>query len=294
MRDARLGDDPREDDPADELSLVGVLRSPLFALSDSAILQLRLANPASLWQALTEDRGPRMGEPATANCQLPTADSDRIAFARDILYTLHSLRGQVTVIELLRKALELTGYLATVSGLPDGERRRVNIEKLLAAARLAGGKGLSQWSLYLEHLLRQEPRESDAPLEAQGSVRLLTVHRSKGLEFPIVVLPDLGRNPINRTDNVLLRPDGGLALKLRGPSSDWEPTSAYTLALRTEGRAERAERQRLLYVALTRTQDHLILSGTRGRGEDWLSILSVALDLDTTLQGGNGLHVITH
>jgi ATP-dependent helicase/nuclease subunit A len=122
----------------------------------------------------------------------------------------------------------------------------------------------------------------------------MTVHRSKGLEFPVVVLPDLGRNPLNRTETLLLRGEGGLALKLRGESSEREPTSAYRIAQRAEQRAERAERQRLLYVALTRAQDYLMLSGTPGKGEDWLSLLAATLDIGSTIEHNQGLQVTTH
>lgn len=259
------------DDPNDELALVGVLRSPLFALSDADLLRLRLAHSSSLWQALQTCE------------QIENAPSDFISrcdFARDVLNSLQQQRGKVRVVSLLRQALDMTGYLATISRLSDGDRRRVNVEKLLMAARNAGGKGLSQWSLYLEQLLRQEPRESDAPLEAQGSVRLMTVHRSKGLEFPIVVLPDLGRAPHSNTNTMLLSRNYKLSLKLRNSENDFEPSVTFQLAQIAEQESDQAERQRLLYVALTRAQDYLILSGrSSNRGEnDWLSQMRKALE----------------
>jgi ATP-dependent helicase/nuclease subunit A len=260
------------DDPSDELALVGVLRSPLFALSDADLLRLRFSKAPSLWQALQSHH----------ELEAPTsAFGQRCAFACEVLNSLQQQRGKVRVVSLLRQALDQTGYLATISRLNDGERRRVNVEKLLMAARNAGGKGLSQWSLYLEQLLRQETRESDAPLEAQGSVRLMTVHRSKGLEFPIVVLPDLGRAPHTSTNTMLLSRDYKLSLKLRNSDNDFEPSAAFQLAQLAEQQSELAERQRLLYVALTRAQDYLILSGKSGKNNessDWLSQVRKALD----------------
>jgi len=270
------------DDPADELALVGVLRSPLFALDDATILRLRFANPHSLWDALLasgdEELSTENGEPGTANSKLKTQNSE-LFFARETLRELHALRGRVTVVELLRAALAATGYLATISGLHDGERRRANVEKLLEAARRAGSGGLSAFSAYLDALLRQEPREGEAPLEAAGSVQLMTVHRSKGLEFPIVVLPDLGRRSPPQTAKWLARRTYGAAVQLRGATGDWEKPIAYQLALAEERRMERAERERLLYVALTRVRDYLLLSGPAARqsGDDWLSQLLIAL-----------------
>lgn len=110
-------------------------------------------------------------------------------------------------------------------------------------------------------------------------MRLMTVHRSKGLEFPLVILPDLGRKSPARNDIWLAQHSYGLALQLRGDTGEWHKPLAYTLALAAEQRMERAERERLLYVALTRARDYLILSGpvAKKSGEDWLSRIVAAL-----------------
>jgi ATP-dependent helicase/nuclease subunit A len=284
------------DDPSDELALVGVLRSPLFALDDATILRLRFANSHSLWQALMElgDQRPLTEAPGALAVGIEEASDaafqasvPRLAFARETLHDLQRLRGRVTVVELLRATLAATGYLATISGLDDGDRRRANVEKLIEAARKASIKGLSAFREYLERLLQAEPREGEAPLEAEGSVQLMTVHRSKGLEFPIVALPDLGRRNAARPGLWLARRAYGLALQLRGSTSDLLRPVAYQLALDEEQRMERAERERLLYVALTRAKDYLILCGPAQRsstqcperGDDWFSWLLGALGL---------------
>jgi ATP-dependent helicase/nuclease subunit A len=256
-------------DPTDELALVGVLRSPLFALSDATILRLRFANKRSLWAALL----------ASDEQHAAPDDAPALAFARDTLRDLAALRGHLTVVELLRAALARTGYLATVSGLEHGSQRRVNIEKLLEAARQAGRSGLPDFSAYLESLLKTEPREGEAPLEANNSVRLMTVHKSKGLEFPIVVLPDLGRRGLSSRPRWLARPSYVLALRLRDEHGEDQDPVAYHLARHEEQQMDTAERERLLYVALTRAQDYLILSGAAGKtsGPDWLSRLLGAL-----------------
>ncbi len=261
-------------DPADELALVGVLRSPLFALDDATILRLRFAHARSLWSALMQpgDEQQETGAGTDAG-QADTAPA--LAFARDTLRELYRLRGRLTVVELLRTALATTGYLATISGLEDGARRRVNIEKLLEAARRAGTTGLLAFSEYLENLLSVEPREGEAPLEAEGSVRLMTVHKSKGLEFPIVVLPDLGRGSLARRETWLARRAYGLALRLRDQRGETQLSSVCQLARYEERLMEQAERDRLLYVALTRASDYLILSGpAASRSSDsWLARL---------------------
>lgn len=275
------------DDPGDELALVGALRSPLFALDDATIVALRLAG-GRLWEALARARAAEAGRrPAGASAageggplvDLVAERGGPLAFAATTLAELEGLRGSVGVVELLRAALDRTGYLATISALDDGERRRANVEKLLAAARLAGTRGLRAFSDYLDGLLRAEAREGEAPLEAEGAVRLMTIHRSKGLEFPIVALPDLGRGAPADTRRWLARPAYGLAVAVRRASDDAPLPAALLLARRAEALMERAEGERLLYVALTRAQDYLLLSGPAQRkgGERWIARLAEAL-----------------
>lgn len=278
-------------DPLDEFALVGVLRSPLFALDDDTILHMRLTSPykslCSMFMTRspeTGDRGPETGDPSQKSpvpgTPSPVSLKDAtVAFARETLRELYAMRGQMTVVELLRMALAKTGYLATISGLQDGDRRRANVEKLIEAARQTGTGGLSAFSAYLDTLLQSESREGEAPMEAEGSVRLMTIHRSKGLEFPIVVLPDLGHKPFAPRDMWLAHDIYGLAMQLRNETGQWEKPAAYQMARYEEQRMDRAERERLLYVALTRACDYLMLSGPAAKkdGQDWLSWLINAM-----------------
>lgn len=263
--------------PLDDLSLASVLRSPLFALSDEALLTLRLARDndggrASLWDAL--QRPP----------DLTGADARQARFARDCLRELSALAGRVTADELLREALARTGFLATLGGLYDGERRRGNVEKLL-------GKAAERPMLFTEfesrcrELSQREVREGDAAQENEGAVTLMTVHGSKGLEFPLVVLADAGawRAP---SDSAVLAPDGdgGLACKVydmgRGGHS---ATFAWRRLAAERQRKSLDERRRLLYVASTRARDCLIVCANhdgRRSDEGWLTWLREGLDLD--------------
>ena len=164
--------------PADNLSLASVLRSPLFGLSDDALLALRLvrgddAKRLLLWDALNQPQ------------VVPDDEVDLVIFARDCLYGLATLAGRVTISEVLREALNRTGYLATLTGLPDGARRRGNVEKLLAKAENSGKITLGAFEQYLSDLSAREVREGEAVMDVTGAVTLMTVHASKGLEYPV-------------------------------------------------------------------------------------------------------------
>ncbi len=264
--------------PADNLSVAAALRSPLFSLSDDALLALRLqtdeaGNRLLLWNALSLFES------------VPFEDRQRLAFTREVLDYLRLLAGRVTISELLREILSLTGYLATLTGLPDGDRRRENVEKLVTLAQASGRTTLGAFSLYLEDLSAREVREGEAVLEADGAVTLMTVHASKGLEYPVVVLVDTSwRRGSGRGDSAMVGDDSLLACKVYDPANDeMVNTFSYKRALELQALREEAERKRLLYVAATRAQDYLIVSGNRTAKTytgSWLNLLLDALGVD--------------
>jgi ATP-dependent helicase/nuclease subunit A len=159
--------------------------------------------------------------------------------------------------------LEVFEYRVAVAAGPFGEQGLANLDKLLvlASAREARGAGVSAFARELLELA------DDAPKEAQGevvdeldleAVTLCTVHQAKGLEWPIVVLPDLPTQP--RNENAAVRFDRSLGLSLVRPkgTSDLRSLSATHISNQLSKRA-RAENLRLLYVAMTRARDRLVL-----------------------------------
>lgn len=257
--------------PADDLSLASALRSPLFAFSDDLLFALRLlrdedGETPSLWSALH----------ITAKRPVPGVverDLQSLQYALDVLTDLGRLSGRITISELLRLALAKTNYLAILTGLPDGARRRGNIEKLLQLAESSGKITLGKFTQYLDDLTAREVREGEALLEAGNALRLMTVHASKGLEFPLVVLADAswerggGDAPLLLADR-----EHGLSCQLYdAATNEYQKGFAHQRNARLQSLKEAAERKRLLYVAATRAQDYLLISGqvTLGKQDRW-------------------------
>jgi len=275
--------------PADSLSLASILRSPIFAFSDDLLFALRLLKhgasearePMPLWQALRAASQHPM--PGVAENDLPV-----IKNALEVLDALLSLAGRMTISELLRRALALTNYLAILTGLPDGDRRRGNVEKLLQLAEDSGKITLGKFTQYLADLTAREAREGEAALEPGDAIRLMTAHASKGLEFPLVVLADASWERGGRGDpTVQVDPDFGLSCSIYSADSNkYESGFAHRRNRRLQALKEAAERKRLLYVAATRAQDYLLISGAVRQNRDgrwgsrgWLKLLLPALDL---------------
>ena len=273
--------------PADDLSLATVLRSPIFAFSDDLLFALRLITdeitgaPIPLWDAL----------PHAASQAIPgMTESDRplVQHAYATLSDLRRIAGRVTISELLRRALAQTNYLAILTGLPDGARRRGNIEKLLQLAEDSGKVTLGKFSLYLADLSAREVREGEAPLEPGDAARLMTVHASKGLEFPLVILADASWERRGGGQSTLLAdPKYGLSCQVYDPDTNkYENGFAHRRNVKLQKLREAAERKRLLYVAATRAQDYLLVSGQIKRGNNelwsadgWLGQLVAALEI---------------
>lgn len=268
-------------DPADDLAMAAVLRSPMFNLSDDALFALRLSESDDVRRALWD----ALDAPGDL---FPPEEIGRVTFAREHLRALREMAGRVTISELLHDALDRTGYLAVLTGLPDGARRRGNIEKLLEKAHATGKTTLGEFFRYLQDLSTREAREGEASVEVAGAVSVMTVHASKGLEFPVVVLVDASwvRNaslPVLIEDGC-----GGVVCKVYDADADKMVESLpFAYAKTAAALREEAERLRLLYVAMTRAQDVVVISGQavqdkntgRWKASGWLDTLLDGLGL---------------
>lgn len=270
--------------PSDDLSLASALRSPLFSFSDEALLTLRLrkknGETLHLWDALFAD--PADWQPDWLS--IPPDDVLAVEFARQTLAALQRLAGRVTIAELIEHILAMTGFEATLTGLPNGEKRRANVQKLLTVAEKSQRISLGEFNTYLRDMVEAEAREGEATLEAENAITLMTVHASKGLEYPVVILADCSWGRQSRKARLVVDPIAGPACKLVSDNEEAEDADkegfAYQLAHQYATQRELAERRRVLYVAATRAQDTLIISGQATNAKkDWLGLLRDALNL---------------
>jgi ATP-dependent helicase/nuclease subunit A len=252
--------------PLDELALYSVLASPLGGCSRDCLALLGNAARAERRRVWETALGAVSG--AAEGAAIGLADGDRAALA-SFCANLQAEREQAslrTLSELIERAIDASGYREHVLELDWPERRLANVHKLLRLARrfeASEGRDLRGFLDHVEYLERAVKVEPDAPVEGvePDAVRLMTIHAAKGLEFPVVCLADLGRQPNTQTPDLLV--DGeriGLRLmRLDGARSS--PALDYE-ALCGERRAREAEEEdRILYVAMTRARERLLLSG---------------------------------
>ena len=248
--------------PLDEEALLGVLASPFCGVGSDALILLADAGRASgggIWAAL------RAGDPLPG---LPPEDAERLRAFATFFADERAHAERLPVEVLLERGLEGTGYDLAVLARASGERRLANLRKLMRLAReyeRAEGRDLHGFLAYAATRDFAAAREGEAPLESEGldAVRLMTIHRAKGLEFPVVCVADLGRQGAGQRDRLLIGPEGEIGIRLATPGGgETVPALAYEQLADAAAIEEDAEERRLFYVAMTRARDRLILSGS--------------------------------
>jgi len=260
--------------PRDEIAMAAVLRSPFVGVSDEALLRLRLlGNIGAAVEPLSPD----------ALAAFTAGDAAKLACFRDQLARWRASRDYVPIDQLLAHAMDECGYES-----PAGPRGAANIEKLLGQARAAGARqSLAEFVEDLELLRASKPREPDAPPEdSANAVKVMTVHAAKGLEFPVVFVAAVHKGIESGPDAIAFSPRIGLGARWRHPMvAGKDKDDAFQHAIREElKQREEEEGHRLLYVAMTRAEEHLVLSFSNDgkKLQNWAALIASRLHLDLT------------
>ena len=243
------------DNPEQDLPMAAVLHSGLVGLDANELGALRLSGKGSLWSLM----------PAYAE----EAQDERLLAFIGHMERWRTLSRRHGVTDLLWDIYESQDYVNYVGAMPNGLVRRANVLALYDRAKgyeASGFRGLFRFLRFVESL---RDSNQDMPLanvvsEADNVVRLMTIHKSKGLEFPVVFLSGVqkGFNMIDLRSELLIDKNAGLGLKGYFPDIRVSfPTMPWFYVKDVKEAALKAEEERILYVALTRARDKLIMTG---------------------------------
>ncbi len=264
--------------PDDGIALIGALRGPFLGLEDAWLLWLSAVGSSAGQRALQVGwsscvRGTVESDHPELWSELPPEGQELVRSAARQFHRWQQLRKQLPLSAFLRELLRESAAYHLFHVNDASGQALANIEKLQALAAgydHRGAEGLADFALFLRDQEESKSNEGDASIDATAPVVLMTIHQSKGLEFPIVVLPDL-QQKISITDTKPLgcarlgeRVDGedlwevGLQIPIEDRQRTYEAMVLRTL-IKVRNRAEQlAESRRLLYVAMTRARDHLL------------------------------------
>lgn len=250
--------------PDDELAVFATLRGPLFALTDAQLLAYRAAH-----STLHPFRQPLD--------DLPEATAE-VAAALAVLRGLHRGRNRHPIADTIGRLLAATRAHAGFANWSTGEQALANVARLMDMARRSERSGLISFRAFVDWLVDQAEtgEASDAPIIEEGldGVRIMTVHKAKGLEFPVVILADMTANAA-RDASRWSDPERGLSVMMLAGCSPPE------LLEHAEEEKQRdvEEAARVLYVAATRARDLLVVSavGDQRYDDRWLGALNPAI-----------------
>ncbi len=253
--------------PGNEEALAAILRSAAIGVQDETLYFMTRGRSLS--------DGFREPEKVEG---IDEAERALLFRAREWIDSLRRVRDRVRIPELIGRFLDRTGLPALLLADPvSGRQRYANLRKLMDIARAfpAGPvSGLADFLDYIEELKAREAREGESLIDEEGeeTVRILTVHKAKGLEFPVVFLPDLGRKRNGKSDLIEMDPQLGIGIEVPDERGNLTRGFLMTRILEKTRRVRIEEEKRLFYVALTRARDFLVLSGqvkgTNHRGGD--------------------------
>ncbi|MEX2303835.1 MAG: UvrD-helicase domain-containing protein [Bryobacterales bacterium] len=241
--------------PRDEIGLAAVLRSPLVGLGDEALLRMKL-KARNLAEAL---HNPPI---------LDGEDAKKLESFRQRFAYCRRVREDQPADLLLTRLLAESGYEAWLLTQPGGLQQAANVQKLLSIIRAFPAARDLPFAALIERLEKMQQvgtpeTEASVPDSAEDAIHLMTMHAAKGLEFPVVFLPAISRGQRFDTDPLLFSPADGIGVSWLNAAKGEGFSDAAHRAIREKRKdQERNESDRLFYVAMTRAEEHLVLSAS--------------------------------
>ncbi|MCL2178681.1 MAG: UvrD-helicase domain-containing protein [Proteobacteria bacterium] len=264
------------EDGSDFVSQLATLRSPWLGLSDETLLL------KSLWEGTEKNIGPpeeegeeeEVAEGAGVDPFKTRGERERYQKFFSLFAWLKKEKHRLGVWDILRTAMDATDFCQTLASFENGEQALANIDKFLEMAFEHDAKHPGDNAGFCQkmwHAIHSEQREMALEVADEDCVSLCTVHQAKGLEWPCVILADLNATAPNEGGSLLFERSLGLAVSTKALSRKIENDSQKMKALQKEWRLRRqAEAKRLLYVAMTRAGDKLVLGLTSSpKNESW-------------------------
>ncbi|MEW6262942.1 MAG: UvrD-helicase domain-containing protein [Thermodesulfobacteriota bacterium] len=262
-------------DPSDGPALLAVLRSPLFGLSDQTLTRLAWPSGSSGEQADMAAYFQSVSPPWPEG--VDQTQLEALAWTREILSRLKEQAGLSFPVELVEMLVEESDYVPLLLARPQGEQQAANVQKFIELMRhypYESAFAVREVARYLRARLAAPAEDPEAQSGAEGAqaIQIMTIHQAKGLEFPVVLIPDAGWTGVSEKNPIAFGRNDLFALRFQDPESQEDRRPADFAEFKKEAEArERAEYVRLLYVAATRARDHLVFSGhITGRRDSWL------------------------
>lgn len=259
------------DNPLLDIPMLAALRSPIFGFDCDRIVMLR-----------SNIKGRSLYSDILAGA---AAGEEDCARAVQLLSNLRDMAAAMPSDRLISAIYRRTGYLAAVQAAENGDAKKANLLLLMDYARSfegSGYKGLSRFLTTIDRLLEQGEDRAPAAAAAENCVTIRTMHGAKGLEFPICIIAGLGSNQNIESlkGPILTHNDFGLGLEMRDPVYRLKYHTAHRKAVKTASFSEETDEElRVLYVALTRAVDKLIMVSTTVSNHKTESFISGAADM---------------